>query len=92
MPISQLSMLVLPVPPRTVEVGSVLFHVPILIEIASIKSINVASSFNDQDQSSECMSNIKCQISNVKCQMPKVKIHKTKDKRQQSTVKCQIPM
>ena len=44
------SVLVLPVPPRTVKVGSVLLHVTILIVIVSIKSINVASSVNDQDQ------------------------------------------
>ena len=35
---------------RTVKVGSVLLHVTILIVIVSIKSINVASSVNDQDQ------------------------------------------
>ena len=44
------SVLVLPVPPRTVKLGSVLLHVTILIVIVSIKSINVASSVNDQDQ------------------------------------------
>ena len=50
MPILLVSVSVLPVPPRTVKVGSVLLHVTILIVIVSIKSINVASSVNDQDQ------------------------------------------
>ena len=74
MPISLVSVLVLPVPPRTVKVGSVLLHVTILIVIVSIKSINVASSVNDQDQDVNVnvkyqMWNGKCAMSSIKCQM-----------------------
>ena len=108
MPISLVSVLVLPVPPRTVKVGSVLLHVTILIVInqSKVSMLLVQSTIrirtNAQDVKCQCkisnveweMCNVKYQVSNVKCQITIDKWQITKDKNisQHSNDKCQIPM
>ena len=104
MPISLVSVLVLPVPPRTVKVGSVLLHVTILIVInqSKVSMLLVQSTIRirtkAQDVKCQCkisnveweMCNVKYQVWNVKCQITIDKSQITKDKRQQSTVKWQM--
>ena len=71
MPISLVSVLVLPVPPRTVKVGSVLLHVTILIVINQSKVSMLLVQSTIRIRMSNV--NVKYQMWNGKCAMSSIK-------------------
>ena len=75
MPISLVSVLVLPVPPRTVKVGSVLLHVTILIVInqSKVSMLLVQSTIRIRTKAQDENVNVKYQMWNGKCAMSSIK-------------------